>query len=134
MTNIPDGYGFVAGRSRETAKAILAAAEAAGVDAALVRTVTGGYIAPDEAVRQYEGKGQTQQGEVSEAEEIEPDEYDLDEEGDEKVELSEGDRPDKTWKVGDIRSWANTNGVDVGDATSKTDLLAAINSADTKEE
>jgi hypothetical protein len=139
MTNIPDGYGFVAGRSRETAKAILAAAEAAGVDPGLVQTIAGGYLAPEKAVRQYEGKdglGATDEGEGIEPDEFEheepePQEYEL---LPEKVELSGDDRPNESWKNADIKNWARDNGVDLGDATNKADMLAAISSADTEEE
>jgi sialic acid synthase SpsE len=115
MTNIPEGYGFVAGRSRENAKAILAAAKAAGVDAALVQTTLDGYLAPEAAVRQYEGKN-------FEA----PDDT-------EKAVLTEG-APDETWKNAAIKDWAEDHGVDLGDATKKADMLAAISDASTKEE
>jgi len=142
MTNIPDGYGFVAGRSRETAKAILAAAEAAGVDPALVRTVADGYLAPEDAVRKYEGgdesaapeEGEQPESEQEEGEQPEPEQEESPEEPDEKVELSEPKRPDSSWKNSDIKTWARENGVDLGDATSKTDMLAAISDADTEEE
>jgi hypothetical protein len=113
MTNIPDGYGFVAGRSREHAKAILAAAEAAGVDKALVQTVADGYLAPEAAVRQYEGKTLG---------------------ADEEPEKGPSEVPDESWKNADIKTWAEDHGVDLGDATKKADMLAAISSADTKEE
>jgi hypothetical protein len=75
MTNIPDGYGFVAGRSRANAKAILAAAEAAGVDVNLVQTVADGYIAPEDAVKQFEkglGAPDEEVPEEAPAEEPEP--------------------------------------------------------------
>lgn len=123
MTNIPDGYGFVAGRSRENAKAILDAARAAGVDPGLVRTAEGGYLAPVAAVRQYEGKS------LGASEEDAPEEK-----SDEKVELSGEAVPDGTWKNADIKTWADAHGVDLGDNTKKADMLAAISTADTKEE
>jgi len=116
MTDIPDGYGFVAGRSRENAKAILAAAKAAGVDVSLVRTVADGYMAPEAAVKQFEGKT------LGAPEETE------------KSGLSESATPDDSWKNADIKAWAEHHGVDLGDATKKADMLAAISVADTKEE
>ncbi len=116
MTDIPDGYGFVAGRSRENAKAILAAAEAAGVDVNLVRTVGDGYLAPEAAVKQFEGKNF---GASEEAE---------------KSGLSDEASPDESWKNADIKAWAEDHGVDLGDASKKADMLAAISVADTKEE
>ena len=115
MTNIPDGYGFVAGRSRDNAKAILAAAEKAGVDVNLVATVADGYIAPEAAVLAYEGKT---------AKEKAPSE--------EPAEKPEG-TPDGTWKNAEIEDWAADNGVDLGGATKKADMLSAISAA-TKEE
>jgi sialic acid synthase SpsE len=115
MTNIPEGYGFVAGRSRENAKAILAAAKAAGVDVNLVQTTLDGYLAPEAAVKKFEGKNFKA-----------PDDT-------EKVELTEG-APDDSWKNADIKKWAEDHGVDLGDATKKADMLAAISDASTKEE
>jgi hypothetical protein len=117
MTDIPDGYGFVAGRSRENAKAILAAAEAAGVDVNLVQTVADGYLAPEAAVTAYEGKNFDAPKEATDG----------------KSGLSE-DVPDESWKNADIKAWAEDHGVDLGDATKKADMLAAISVADTKEE
>lgn len=116
MTNIPEGYGFVAGRSRENAKAILAAAKAAGVDVSLVQTTLDGYLAPEAAVKQFEGKNFEAPADV------------------EKVELTGDDAPDETWKNADIQEWAKDHGVDLGDATKKADMLAAISDASTKEE
>lgn len=34
--------------------------------------------------------------------------------------------PDSTWKVADLKAYAADNGVDLGDATKKDDVLAAI--------
>jgi hypothetical protein len=116
MANIPEGYGFVAGRSRENAKAILAAAKAAGVDVSLVTTTADGYLAPEAAVKQYEGKSL---GAPEEAE---------------KSGLSDDAAPDESWKNADIKAWAEDHAVDLGDATKKADMLAAISTADTKEE
>jgi hypothetical protein len=53
-TNIPDGYGLIPGRGRENARKVLAAAEAAGVESWLVRTVDDGYIAPLAVLDKYE--------------------------------------------------------------------------------
>jgi len=119
MTNIPEGYGFVAGRSRENAKAILAAAKAAGVDTSLVQTVLDGYLAPEAAIRQYEGKNFEAPAESPEQE--------LPEEGAE-------DAPNDSWKNAEIKEWAQDHGVDLGDATKKADMLAVISDASTKEE
>jgi hypothetical protein len=53
--SLPDGYGFVAGRSRETAVLLLAAADAAGVDQALVRSTSDGFQVPVAVIDQYNG-------------------------------------------------------------------------------
>ncbi|MET0887901.1 MAG: hypothetical protein ABWX92_15800 [Mycetocola sp.] len=37
-----------------------------------------------------------------------------------------GEAPDKSWKVADLKSFAETNGIDLGDATKKDDILAVI--------
>lgn len=34
--------------------------------------------------------------------------------------------PDSTWKVADLKAYAADNGVDLGDATKKDDIVAAI--------
>lgn len=34
--------------------------------------------------------------------------------------------PDGSWKVADLRTYADENGVDLGEATKKDDVLAAI--------
>ena len=41
--------------------------------------------------------------------------------------------PDSTWKVAELKAYAAENGVDLGDATKKEDVLAAITArAETK--
>lgn len=46
MADIPEGYGIIAGRGRDTAIKALAAAKVAGVDSRLVKTVDEGYLVP----------------------------------------------------------------------------------------
>jgi hypothetical protein len=36
------------------------------------------------------------------------------------------EKPDKTWKNDDLKSYATERGIDLGDATKKEDFLAAI--------
>jgi hypothetical protein len=36
------------------------------------------------------------------------------------------DEPDETWKVADLKAYAEARGIDLGDATRKDDILAAI--------
>lgn len=54
MTDIPEGYGLIPGRGTENARKALAAAEAAGVDPTLVRTVDDGYLAPLKVLDAFE--------------------------------------------------------------------------------
>lgn len=37
--------------------------------------------------------------------------------------------PDSTWKVADLKAHASENGIDLGDATKKDEILAAITAA-----
>lgn len=53
-TTIPAGYGIIPGRGRDKAQAALAAAEAAGFSASVVRTHREGYLVPNEVLDQYE--------------------------------------------------------------------------------
>lgn len=52
--NLPDGIAFVAGRGRDKAIALLAAADRAGVDQTLVRTVSDGFTVPVAVADEYE--------------------------------------------------------------------------------
>lgn len=54
MNKIPEGYGFIAGRGRETAQAALAAAEKAELEPSAVRTVQGGFVVPAAVLEVYE--------------------------------------------------------------------------------
>lgn len=38
--------------------------------------------------------------------------------------------PDKSWKVDELKAYATENGIDLGEATKKDDILAAINASD----
>ena len=40
--------------------------------------------------------------------------------------------PDKSWKVADLKVYAEENGIDLGDATTKADILTVID-ADSEE-
>jgi hypothetical protein len=112
---VEDGYGVVGPRSREVARALLDAAAAAGEDPSVVRTTIGGYIAPIKVVKKYEeGLGA--------APEEEPEEED-----------EKSDFPDDSWKNADIKGWAEAHKVDLGDATKKADMLAAIRTAEQEE-
>jgi hypothetical protein len=111
-------YVTIPGRSRETAEALLHAAVKVGVAATEIRTGAVGYIVPVKVSEYYQKmvRGET-----------EPEE-----EAPEEAEKSSF--PDSSWKNDEIKAWAESHEVDLGDATKKADMLAAIQSADTKEE
>lgn len=100
-------YGFVSPRSTEVAKTLLQIAESLGIEAWEVRATVGGYYVPEKVARKYEETlGAPKEAAV---------------EADEK-----SDFPDDSWKNADIKAWAESHEVDLGDATKKADMLAAI--------
>lgn len=111
-----DEHGFVAGRSRKNAQALLEIADKQGVDRTLVRTAMDGYYVPVSVAKEYEKRLGA------------PEEPEAEVEGEE--EPTEGPSvPDETWKVADLKAFAQDNEVDLGDATKKADILAAIRTA-----
>jgi hypothetical protein len=116
-------YTNIEGRSRATAEALLAAAEKVGAQAHEVRTSIRGYIVPDAVAAEYHRMvaGNTAPVEEEIVEE-------------EVVEEEKSSFPDEGWKNDDIKAWAESHEVDLGNATKKADMLAAIQAADTKEE
>lgn len=109
MATIPDGYGFVAGRKRVTAARLLAIAAELDLPAREISATSDGYIVPIAVLDVYEG-----------AAEAAPDEGDSGE-----VPASEP-TPTSDWKNPEIEKWASDHGVDLGGATKKADMLAAI--------
>jgi hypothetical protein len=104
-TAIPEGFGIIAGRSRKNAQSALDAAAQAGVDTAQVRAVPEGYLVPDAVLDAWH-----------EANATVPD-----------------DTPTSDWKNADIEAWAKDHDVELGGATTKADMLAAIAAANEKE-
>jgi hypothetical protein len=111
-------YTNIEGRSRANAEALLAAAERVGVQAYEVRTTIRGYIVPDAVAAEYK---RMLAGETAPVEEIA-----------EEGPPVEG-VPTESWKNDEIKAWAEAQGVDLGGATKKADMLAAIQAADTEE-
>lgn len=103
MADIPAGHGIIAGRSPEVAAAALAAAEAAGLPASVVRVVRTGYLVPDAVLEAYHGAPE------------------------------DDGTPTSDWKNAEIETWASDHGVDLGGATKKADMLAAIAAANKEE-
>jgi hypothetical protein len=116
MSDIPDGYGVIAGRSRRNAQAALDAAEKAGVAASEVVAVTEGYLVPVSVLDAFHEAHSG--GVVSEDQGGDPVPTDVDD-----------DTPTSDWKNAEIRDWAEAQGVDLGGATTKADMLAAIDAA-----
>lgn len=126
---------------RETAEALLAAAENLGLDPHEVRTVAGGFLVPDAVAARYEDMKAGKTDPISEEgpsdEEVPADVTYVDgtkpEVGEDGIPVVEAKTPDESWKNADIVAYAEENNIDLGDATKKADMLAAI-TADTKEE
>lgn len=112
---IEDGYAFVSPGSPEVARALLEAADKAGLDSWVVRTTIGGFYVPEAVAKRYEKFLGAKEEDAPAPEEV----------------VDEAPAaPDESWKVADIRQWAEDNEVDLGGATKKADLLAAVASAD----
>lgn len=111
-------YTNIDGRSRATAEALLAAADKVGVQPYEVRTTIRGYVVPDAVAAEY---NRMLAGKTEPVEEV-------------PAEGPSGeDAPDETWKNDEIKAWAEAHEVDLGGATKKADMLAAIQAADTEE-
>ena len=107
MADIPDGYGIIAGRSRKNAQAALDAASAAGVDPGEVSAVAEGYLVPQAVLDAYHGAA--------------------------SAAVNAEFYPTSDWKNAEIKEWASAHEIDLGDATTKADMLAVI-TATNKEE
>lgn len=115
---VDEGYAFVSPKSSATARALLDAASGLGLDATVVRSTMGGYYVPVSVSKKYESDVLGAKPEASEVEQ--------EEEG-------KSDFPDDSWKAPDIKEWAQSHEVDLGGATKKADMLAAIRTADKEE-
>ena len=50
-----------------------------------------------------------------------------------KAEKPRSESPDASWKVADLKAHAEENGIDLGEATKKEDILTAITAASNPE-
>ena len=107
MADIPEGYGIIAGRSPSNARAALDAAAKAGVDPAEVKAVKEGYLVPEAVLEAFHGKST----------------------GDDEA----VDTPTSDWKNAEIKDWAAAHDIDLGDATTKADMLDVIASTNKEE-
>ena len=108
MSAIPEGYGVIAGRSSKNARAALDAAAKAGVDVAEVKAVPSGYLVPDAVLDAFH----------------------------EAVDGTADDAEAHALISAFFQSEvgvASAHDVDLGDATTKADMLEAIASATGKE-
>lgn len=120
---------------RATAEALLVAAEGLGYEVYEVRTVAGGFIVPDAVAARYEEMKAGKTAPISEEGPADVTYVDgtKPEVGEDGIPVVEAKTPDESWKNADIVAYAEENNIDLGGATKKSDMLAAI-TADTKEE
>lgn len=116
MTNIPDGYEKLPGRSTANARKAIDLAVKNGFNARDVLTARDGYLIPFHAAK---------------ATYVDDTELAA---GDDGIPVAEAKTPDSGWKNADIVQYAEDNSIDLGGATKKDDMLAAIAAARNKEE
>lgn len=116
MADFPiiEGYFLLGGRSKENARKAIDEAQKRGFGADAVLTRQDGYLIPLSA---HEGDAGDEI--VSDSDEGEPIEI-----VGEAIEV-----PDESWKNDDIVAFAAEHGIDLGEATKKADMLAAIQAA-----
>ena len=119
---IPEGQAFVEPRDVETARGLIAAAEALEVDPALVRTQQGGYLAPVDVVTKWQEDGELGDDvSVTEAPKpTAPDEPALQstDDGDAAPEA-----PAKSASKGDWVEYATTQGYDESEGLTQAQLI-----------
>lgn len=96
---IPEGYFLLGGINKENARTAISEAQERGFGADSVLTRHDGFLIP------------LQDGEIL------------------NIEAEAIDAPDKTWKNDDIVAFAAEYDIDLGDATTKAEMLAAIDAA-----
>jgi hypothetical protein len=126
-TNIPEGFGIIAGRSRVNAQAALDAADTAGVARSQVKAVPEGYLVPDAVLDAWHEAAVAEPADVTYVDGTKP------EVGDDGIPIVHELTPTSDWKNAEIKDWAATHEIDLGDATTKADMLAAIAAANEKE-
>jgi len=110
-------YGFVSPRSSAVARSLLDIAKSLGHEPGVVRTTIGGYYVPINVAKRYEEGLGAQPEDESVVEDA----------------VEAASTPDESWTNADIKEWANAHEVDLGDATKKADMLAAIRETDKEE-
>jgi hypothetical protein len=109
-----DEYVTVGPRAAVDSEALIAAAGRLGFEPSAVRRTATAYIVPAQVADEFRrSAGRTASIEDS---------------------PEKSSFPDDSWKIDDIKAWAEAHTVDLGNATKKADMLAAIQAADTKEE
>jgi len=96
---IPEGFYLLGPLTKENARTAISEAQERGFGADTVQTRHDGFLIP------------LKEGEIL------------------NVEAEAIDAPDKTWKNDDIVAFAEEHEIDLGDATTKADMLAAIDAA-----
>ena len=111
---IEDGYGLVGPQTPEVARALLDIADELDLPPDVIQTTaTGNFVVPVDVAKKYE-----------EALGANPELVEAD---------TESGEPDETWRNAQIKAWAEAQGVDLGEATKKADMLAAIRATDKEE-
>ena len=119
MANIPEGYELLSGHSRENARKALSLAQERGFPVETVLSVKDGYHVPLEGTEPPVIGGYVSN---------EPDEIVSDSEDGEPVEIEGVPLEDHT--VAELKDLAEKDGIDLGGATKKADIIAAIESSD----
>lgn len=114
--SIPVGYEKLPGRNQGNARKALDLAVKNGFRSSDVLTVRDGYLIP-----------------VQPAEATYVDGTEL-KKGDDGIPVAEAKTPTSDWKNDDIRRFAEDNSIDLGGATKKDDMLAAIAAAGNEKE
>lgn len=136
MTDIPEGYEIIAGRSSRNARAALDAAAAVGLDPQkVVKAVNEGYLVPTVVAAAYRGEivGEPLDGEPTPPVEVALLDGSPAPVGEDGIPILFEATPASDWKNADIKAWAEDHAIDLGSATTKADMLAAIAATDKEE-
>jgi hypothetical protein len=126
---IDEGETYIHGKTPETARRLLAAAEALELDASVVRTTQGGFIVPTE-VDEWTDTGPKSEP-VAEDETPEGDAAEIEVDG-EPVEPGEDGlvtlptEPNKGWSHADLDAYADEHGIHLNAGLNKADKIAAL--------
>lgn len=122
---IPEGHAFVEPRNPDTARALLEAAESLDLEAGVVRTQQGGYIAPTEVVEKYQATVGDDAGEVTTSEQLAEAQA-----AEAKTAEAGDDVPAKSASKGDWVAYAASQGYDESEGLTKDELIERYGAAE----